>query len=367
MRLPDGREASWISESGEPAPAILSPVGDRLTAQEALRRARQGEFLLYVGDFQAARQLLNQMEQRLAKAPARSNSPLEAFRLERERRLEEHRTLSRIVIALDRQARLTLRRAPDVQEAMVWAWGEPEKEATVVALKTLLGALGAAEWRRKGVEVPGLRGRIHPYYGVYPPTREDYTALIQGIPDPTGKRVFDLGTGTGVLSMLLLQRGAASAIGTDIDPRAVACARDNAERLGFARRFTALEQPLFPDGRAELIVCNPPWIPEAPKNRIDRAVFDEESAFLRGFVEGLAGHLTPGGRGYLLLSDLAVRLGLRTPGFLPELIARAGLEIESATEAAAQHPRAFEKSDPLHAVRSSEVTTLYCLRRRRED
>jgi tRNA G37 N-methylase Trm5 len=93
--------------------------------------------------------------------------------------------------------------------------------------------------------VPGLEGKLEPHYGVYTPTRYEYLSLL-GAVDPKGKSVFDLGTGTGVLSFIFLQRGAVSAIGTDVEPAAIACARANAERLGLAERFTALETDGFP-------------------------------------------------------------------------------------------------------------------------
>jgi SAM-dependent methyltransferase len=294
-------------------------------------------------------------------APQAARSPLEAFRAERRARQLEHETVSRIVVALDRSYQLALKRAPDVAEACRWVWGEPDADQTVVSLKTLLGMLGAAEWRRKGLPVPGLEGKLHPHYGVYLPTRTDYIELLLSVSGVKGKKVFDVGTGTGVLSFLLLQHGAASVTATDCDARAVACARENAQRLGLAKRFEVIEGDLFPPGKADLIVSNPPWIPEPPKNRVDHAVFDEDSRFLRGFLEGLAGHLNPGGEGLLLLSDLAVLLGLRAGDWLDAELARNGLAVKWKRSAPARHSKAKDKSDPLHAARSREVTTLYGL------
>jgi SAM-dependent methyltransferase len=337
-------------------------VDDRLRADVALARVRRGEFLLYTGDFHNAKQLLGALGRRLSH-PVGARSPLEAFRAERRARQQEHETLSRIVVALDRSYQLGLSRAPDVARACREVWGEPESDITVVPLKQLLGMLGAAEWRRKGLAVPGLTGLLHPHYGVYPPTRTDYVELLQALPEKAvkGKRVFDVGTGTGVLSFVLLQRGAASVVATDCDPRAVACARENAERLGLARRFEVRQADLFPEGRADLVVSNPPWLPEAPKNRVDRAVFDEDSRFLLRFLEGLPAALTPGGQGLLILSDLAVLLGLRPPGWLEAQFARCGLGVKWTRSTPARHSKARDKSDPLHAARSREVTTLYTL------
>jgi SAM-dependent methyltransferase len=351
---------TWRSESDEPAPSVLTSVDDRLSAAAALNRIRGGEYLLYTGDFYNAKQLLGAVGRRLT-LRNKARSPLEAFRAERKARDLEHRTLSHILVALDGDYRLRMSRAPDVAQACRWVWGEPETETTVTPLKTLLGMLGSAEWRRKGLAVPGLQGLLRPHYGVYLPTRTDYIELMQTVPEAEGKRVFDIGTGTGVLSFLLLQRGADSAIGTDMEPRAVACARESAAELGLWRRFEAIETDLFPKGRADLVISNPPWIPEPPKNRVDRAVFDPGNDFLRRFLEGLNAHLVPGGLGLLLLSDLAVLLGLRPAGWLDEQLARSNLQVRWKSSGLARHSRAKDPTDPLHAIRSQEVTTLYAL------
>lgn len=354
-------EVLWRSESDEPPPAKLGHAGDRLNAQAALKRVK-GEHLLYEGDFRNAKQLLAAMGRKVNGGRRPENrSALEEFRAERAARLREHETLSRIVVKLDPKYRLAeLKNAPDVAEACTALWG-PVTLPTIVPLKALIGMLGAAEWHRKGLTVRGLPGKLHPRYGVFLPTRSEYVDLLLDAPDPEGKRVFDLGTGTGVLSFLLLQRGAAKAVGTDIDPRAIACAVENAQRLGFASRFEAKELTLFPEGRADLVVSNPPWIPEPPKNRIDRAVFDEGNAFLEGFLSGLAAHLSPGGEGWLLMSNLAELLGLRAAGFLAERIVAAGFEVKWQKSTPAKHPKAHDPDDPLHAARSREITTLFCL------
>jgi methylase of polypeptide subunit release factors len=352
----------WRSESDEPAPSRLSEVDDRLKADEALRRVKRGEYLLYTGDFHNARQLLQAMGRRL-QAPSRAKSALEAFREERQARLLEHETLSRVVVELDAEYRVGLRRAPDVKQACQDVWGDSGGQPTHVALKTLLGMLGAAQWRKNGLQVPGLKGTLHPHYGVFTPTRTEYVELLARVPKARidGARVFDVGTGCGVLAFVLLQRGAASAVGTDIDPRAVACAQSNARGLGLDRRFTALEADLFPEGRADLVLCNPPWIPEPPKNRIDRAVYDEGSAMLGRFLGGLAEHLSPGGEGLLLLSDLAVLLGLRPAEWLEGELARNRLGVAWKFSTSAHHTKAKVRVDQLHSTRAREMTTLYGL------
>lgn len=357
------RKARWISESGAAPPTRVRVVDDRLPADAALKLLRRGEALLYRGDFRNARQLLASVGRRVGRERStRFKSALDAFRAERTHKLKEARLLGGLLVELDEGYRPVLRTAPDVTAACAEAWGPPPPgTTTVTALRELLGVMGAAEWRRKGLEVPGLRGRIHPHYGVFSPTRTEYVSLVAAAPRPIGKRVYELGTGTGVLACLLAQEAAAHVVATDLDPRAVACARENVERLGLSDRIEVQERDLFPEGTADLIVFNPPWIPETPRTPMDRAIYDPGGALLSRFLEGVSAHLAPGGEAWLVISDLAERIGLRLPGALEREIDAAGLEVIQKTSTVPTHGRAKDREDPLHEARSSERTSLYRL------
>jgi len=87
---------------------------------------------------------------------------------------------------------------------------------------------------------------------------------------------------------MLAKRGVARVIATENDPRALACARDNVQRLKLTDRIEVVEADLFPPGKAPLIVCNPPWIPARPATPLEHAVYDFESRMLHGFLDGLA-------------------------------------------------------------------------------
>jgi methylase of polypeptide subunit release factors len=146
-----------------------------------------------------------------------------------------------------------------------------------------------------------------------------------------------------------------------MDPRALACARANVERLGLAKQVEVVAANLFPAGRAALVVCNPPWVPARPSSPIERGIFDPESGMLRGFLAALPAHLEPGGEGWLVLSDLAEHLGLRTRDELLAAFAAAGLKVVDRIDARPKHPKASDETDPLHAARAAEVTSLWRL------
>ncbi|MDB5908141.1 MAG: methyltransferase [Massilia sp.] len=362
--------ALWRSESGMPAPKKIVIANDQTPADTAYRLACEGTALLWRGDFQNARQLLQALARRAdhkggkgkrAKPPKAPAAPVEAFHLHRQAQSQRARTLAMLLIPFDADYTIPLRRAPDVSLACNEAYGRPS-EPFVASLRELLGLIGAHEWRKNGVEIAALNARIHPHYGVFSPIRGEYVELVAQAPLPAGANLaFDIGTGTGVLAALLARRGVAQVVATDTDQRALSCARENLQRLGLEGQVELLRADLFPQGRAPLVVCNPPWLPGRPNSSIEYAIYDPDSRMLRGFLGGLADHLAPGGEGWLILSDLAEHLGLRPRAQLLELIDAAGLTVIERRDVRPTHPRSSDASDPLHAARAAEMTSLWRL------
>jgi len=366
------RSALWRSESGWPAPKKVVPVDDTVNADAAYRLALDGTALLWRGDFQNARQLLQALVRRIehkgsrskrAKATAKPATLTEQFHRHRLAQLQRARTLAMLLIPFEGDYAIPLRRAPEVREACTEAYG-PAAEAFVASLRELLGVIGAHEWRRKGVFIPALDERIHPWYGVFSPVRGEYVELVAQAPLPAGAATglaFDIGAGTGVLSAVLAHRGLKKVVATDMDERALGCARANVERLGLQGQVELMKADLFPEGRANLVVCNPPWLPGKPSSAIEYAIYDPDSRMLRGFLAGLKAHLLDGGEGWLILSDLAEHLGLRSREQLLGWIAAAGLEVAGRHDIRPVHPKASDPDDPLAAARMAEVTSLWRL------
>lgn len=362
----------WHSESGMAPPKRVQIADDRMTADAAYKLACEGTGLLWRGDFQNARQLLQALARRIDKKPEKSAkktkapaSGAEAFHLHRQAQSQRARVLAMVLIPFDADFKIPLRRAPDVQQACSEAYPLAAGETAtpfVASLRELLGVVGAHEWRKKGVEITAIAGRIHPHYGVFSPVRGEYIDLVAKAPLPGNELAFDIGTGTGVLAALLAQRGIKKIIATDQDPRALQCARENLSNLGVAQQVELLETDLFPAGRAPLIVCNPPWIPARPSSPIEYAVYDPDSRMLRGFLAGVAAHLEPQGEAWLILSDIAEHLGLRTSAELWSWIEAGGLQVVGKLDIRPQHPKAADATDPLHAARAQEVTSLWRLK-----
>ncbi len=95
-----------------------------------------------------------------------------------------------------------------------------------------------------------------------------------------GQRVLDVGTGSGILAIAALRLGAASAIGTDIDPQALTASRDNAER-------NAIEE-------ARLRLCYPEQLDDDESFPI--VVANILAGPLVELAPMIAGHVAPGGR-----------------------------------------------------------------------
>lgn len=365
----------WRADLFGPAPVRTVEGDDRLAADAALRLVAEGAGIVWRGDWHNARHLVDalgrRIEAREKRNAARADPALPAafhrWRLAEARRA---RQLGAVLVPVEPGWVVPLRRAPHLREACEQAFGALDAPC-LAPVRALVGAVGAFEWRRRGIELPvlgpnddGTMARIHPHYGVFAPVRHEYLDLLAAAPLPAaGSRAptFDIGTGTGVIAALLARRGIGPIIATDDSPRALACAADNLARLGVADRVELVAADGYPPGRAGLAVCNPPWLPGKAATLLEQGVYDPGSRMLSAFLDGLADHLEPGGEGWLVMSDLAERLGLRAEGELAGRIAAAGLEVLGRDQTRPRHRRSRDPDDPLAFARRAEEVSLWRL------
>lgn len=356
-------EAQFVSVRGRAEPRRVV-VADDTTADAAFKLVSQGTAILWRGDFVNGRQLLTALGHRVdarLKPLSDPEQPEASFHSWRQTQAQRATMLSLLLVPL-RDGVVTLARSPSSGEALNEIF-ETLPGTAVIPLRDVLTAVSAAEWRRKGVPISALGGAtIHPRFGVFPPTRQDYVDLVAAAPLPEVDVAFDIGTGSGVLAAVLLERGVLRVVATDNSPAAIATASDTLTRLGYADRSEVMADRLYPEGRAQLIVCNPPWLSGKAGTALESAVYDPESSMLRGYLDGLADHLAPGGEGWLVMSDLAEHLGLRKPDELRQMIAEAGLAAIDRLDAPPAPKGARDASDPLHFARRKEVVSLWRLR-----
>lgn len=358
----------WHSENAAPVPKKVQIADDTIKADDAYKLSCEGTALLWRGDFQNAKLLMQALSRRIdrpRKKPKKAGETmLEAFHLHRQAQSQKARILGMLVIELNVGYNISLRRAPDVKAACEHAYGK-STQTIVVSLREILGLVGAYEWSKNGVDISVINNKIYPSYGVFSPIRGEYLDLVDVSPLPIPCNLaFDIGTGTGVLAAVLANRGVTKIVATDNSHRALDCALKNINLLGLKPNVTLLEANLYPKaeyGKADLIVCNPPWLPAHPSSALESAIYDEKSQMLKGFLNGLAEHLSPHGEGWLILSDFAEHLGLRTRDELLGWITAAGLKVLERTDTKARHSKTLDASDPLHLARKAEVTSLWRL------
>ena len=370
------QQALWHADNGLKPPKRVVLANDTMSADEAYRLACAGTGLLWQGDFQNARQLLQALLRRADKPTRKSKTSIadtnpftpETFHAHRQAQAQRSRILNQLLLVLDGQYQLNLRRAPDVRVACEQAIGPADGQVRVLSLRSLQGMVGGFEWRKNGVEISALgaeNNRIHAHYGVFSPVRGEYIQLVAmaSLPEALQQHpmAIELGVGTGVLSALLVRRGVAQVLATDVSERALACASENLTRLGVASNVKLVKTDAYPPNKAALVVCNPPWLPARPTSMLEQAVYDENSGMLRGFIAGLSAHLVSGGEGWLILSDLAEHLGLRSRESLLQWISEAGLQVLGRLDTPPTHGKVTDRADPLHAARAKETTSLWRL------
>ncbi|MFW5432263.1 MAG: methyltransferase [Methylophilaceae bacterium] len=373
-------EAAWQSVADNPAPKKIQVIDDTMKADAAYKLVCEGTALLWRGDFQNAKHMAQAISRRIdnrtTKPKAKNKqkkqqvtntapSPKDQFHLYRKSQIERARTLGMLLVELSGDYTMPYNRAPDIADACEHAYGKSTShKRRLVSLREILGLIGAYEWHKKGVEVPQLDAVITPSYGVYSPIRGEYlelvnTALLENI-----SVAFDIGTGTGVIAAILAKRGVKKVVATEVESRALVCAKHNIQKLGFADQVKIVGADLFPPtdaGLADLIVCNPPWLPAKANTAIEHAVYDPDSKMLKGFLNGVKNYLAIKGEAWLILSDLAEHLELRSQEQLHGWIEAAGLTVVEKLDIKPKHPKSQDTSDALAVARGKEVTSLYRL------
>jgi release factor glutamine methyltransferase len=108
---------------------------------------------------------------------------------------------------------------------------------------------------------------------------ENFIELIKEFVHLTPKRILDIGTGTGAISIALSRAfPEADVLATEISDTAIACARKNIEKYGLSSRINIVKCDICRgiDGEFDLIVSNPPYIPSSRLHLLPKSVRDFE-------------------------------------------------------------------------------------------
>ena len=151
---------------------------------------------------------------------------------------------------------------------------------------------------------------IHPF--VYVPFDKSVPAMFLSYARLLkDKMVIDIGTGTGILSIMAAQMGAKSVVASDINTNAVECAKKNASCAGFEHIITVASSNLFEriSGKFDVVIFNAPWVKGIPKNIYDIAIYDNEFSVVNSFFCQVSEHLTDNGIILLQYSDISQKNG----------------------------------------------------------
>jgi methylase of polypeptide subunit release factors len=145
---------------------------------------------------------------------------------------------------------------------------------------------------------------FHPKFFI---SSEKFASFLDTL-DLTGKRVCEIGTGTGILALAAARAGAANVVATDINPNASLSANENAQANGLGDRVTGvcmnLMAAMAPRPLFDVILSSPPKHAGEPKDLTDRGWHaGPEYRDIKEMFAQARDRLKPDGRIYLMLSS----------------------------------------------------------------
>ena len=272
-----------------------------MDVQYAIEALEAGNFLLITEFYKNGLSLLHELKIHLNhKLPNKSFQEQRAYR-------SAYQKLSNRVLIEIADHKLLVKKSPSI------GWLEklyPENDHFLLSFPQVQGLNSAWQWYLKGISIPVLRNKIHPYYGTYFPTRFDHLILFDNwLKRYTGpkKAAIDVGCGSGVLSLLMIKHDFQKVFATDINPNAIIGFKESMGDTKLSRKIELDFGHLFGkwEKQTELIVFNPPWLPKSEDlDRVDEAIYYNEKLFPE-FFEAAKKRLLPDGKLVLMFSNIA--------------------------------------------------------------
>lgn len=277
------------------------PFVRKMDPQDAIDALLDGYYVLIDDFFSTGLVLLSELKKAL-----QSKYSDQSFQGQRDFRAA-YRELSHRVLLFISKHKLTVRKAPEIGWLKILY---PGLDEFLLPLPQVQGLNSSWQWYAKGIHIPVLNRKIHPFFGTYFPTRfehlelfDDWLKKYQG----EKKSSIDVGIGCGVLSFQLLKHGFEKVHGTDSNPNAIIGLSEEMNKKRGPSKIDLYHGDLFAGCtlKSELIVFNPPWLPASHDlEGIDKAIYYDDSLFPR-FFEEAKNHLTDDGKVVLLFSNMA--------------------------------------------------------------
>ncbi len=261
--------------------------------------------------------------------------PGKTFKEQRAMRAAYHKLSNQVLIeVVDHE--LDVKKAPSI------GWFKklyPETPDFLLTFPQVQGYNSSWQWYKNGIVIPVLRNKVHPYYGVYFPTRFEHLILfdnwLKRYEGPK-KSAIDVGVGSGVLSFQMVKYGFQKVFATDTNPNAIVGLSEAMGDTKMSRKITLDHGHLFGQWEkpTELIVFNPPWLPQTSDNDTgDTAIYYNNDLFAEFFAEAKK-RLLPEGELVVLFSNIAQ---------ITEVSAEHPIEKEIAQGGRFQLERCFKK------------------------
>jgi hypothetical protein len=219
----------------------------------------------------------------------------------------EYDKLSTLILIEIKDHKLAVKNSPGI------GWLEilyPETSDFLLPFTEVQRLNSSWESFRNGISVPVLRNKINPYYGTYIPTNFEYLILFDNwLKRYTGtkKSAINVGFGSGILSLQLVQHGFQKVFGTETNPNAFVGLKEFMGETKLSRKIELDLGSLFGtwEKQTELIVFNPPSLPEPPnQDKADEGNYYSNTLFPDFFAESKT-RLLPQGKLVLIFSNLA--------------------------------------------------------------
>lgn len=268
----------------------------------------QGEFILINEFYNDGISLLQDLHKYLKrKLPNKSFKDQQYYR-------SEYFKLSNLILLEITNQKLCTKKSPSI------GWLKKfylENNHFYLTFPQIQGLNSSWQWYENGVSIPVLRNKIHPYYGIYFPTRFDHLILfdnwLKHYKGPK-KSVIEVGVGCGVLSLQMIQHGFQKVYATDINPNAIIGLKEFMGTTKLSRKIELDLGNLFGkwEKQTELIVFNPPWLPKSHDlGSIDDAIYYNKTLFSDFFMAAKR-RLLPKGKLIVIFSNLAQIANLTT-------------------------------------------------------
>jgi precorrin-6B methylase 2 len=273
----------------------------RMGPQNAVEALVDGYYVLIVDFYSSGLTILSDLKKYI-----KNKHSNQSFQGQRDFRSVFRELSHRLLLSVCKN-KLTVRKAPEI------GWLKtlyPELDEFLLPFPQVQGLNSSWQWYEKGISIPVLDKKIHPFFGTYFPTRFEHLKLFDNwLKQYKGekKSAIDIGIGCGVLSFQMLNHGFEKVYGTDSNPNAIIGLNEDLNNHKRYSKIDLMHGDLFAGSnlKAELIVFNPPWLPASHDlEGIDNAIYYDTNLFPRFFAEAKK-HLKAEGRVILLFSNLA--------------------------------------------------------------